>query len=264
MPKKVQRTDYSNAPETLEDSLFFGMKLDDEQKAFRDAIWDDSKDIVFVDAVAGTGKTTIAVATSTLLCKFHKYDDIVYVMHAVGDRQGFLPGTISEKSSVWFEPLYQALIKIGEWPDRVVKTSMSSVDKEDFSYITAITDSYLRGSNIGGDKKTVLIIDEAQNFYSFDLRKVLTRACENTKVIVIGHRLQCDINNGDRFGANGFVSCMEHFRSKNNPRFAFCNLTTCHRSLVAQVADEPWESVYKRGYANKDGKDITMQEEETI
>lgn len=239
MPKKVQQTCYDNAPETLENHLFFGMKLDDEQKDFRDAIWDDTKDIVFVDAAAGTGKTTIAVATSVLLRHYHKFDEIVYVMHAVGDKQGFLPGTISEKSSVWFEPLYQALVKINEWPDQVVKTNMTATDKEGKAYVTAITDSYLRGSNIGGDKRTILIIDEAQNFNTFDLRKVLTRACENTKVIVIGHHLQCDITGN---GRSGFVPCMEHFKSKNNPRFAFCQLTTCHRSLVAQVADEPWRT----------------------
>ena len=64
---------------------------------------------MFVDAPAGTGKTLIAVATATLLVRSGRYGDIVYVMHSVGDAQGFLPGTISEKSSVWFEPLYGAL-----------------------------------------------------------------------------------------------------------------------------------------------------------
>lgn len=261
MPKKVQKApDYSNPPESLDDILYFGLKLDDEQKAFRDAIWDDDKDIVFVNAAAGSGKTLIAVATSVLLCRYKKFDDIVYVMHAVGDAQGFLPGTISEKSSVWFEPLYQALIKCNEWPDRVIKNSMTD-DKNGLAYITAITDSYLRGSNIGGDKRSILIVDEAQNYYPFDLRKVLTRACENTKVIVIGHTLQCDLPGGVR--ASGFMSCMEHFRAKQNPRFAFCELHTCHRSLIAQVADEPWERVYSNQFIKKVAAQTAKEEVHT-
>lgn len=250
MPKRVQKApDYTNPPESLDDIIYFGLKLDDEQKAFRDAIWDENKDIVFVNAAAGSGKTLIAVATSVLLCHYKKFDDIVYVMHAVGDAQGFLPGTISEKSSVWFEPLYQALIKCNEWPDRVVKNSMTD-SKNDLAYITAITDSYLRGSNIGGgDHRSILIVDEAQNYGPFDLRKVLTRACEGTKVIVIGHTLQCDLPGGAR--SSGFTSCMEHFRAKQNERFAFCELHTCHRSLIAQVADEPWKRIISNQYPKK-------------
>ena len=67
-------------------------------------------------------------------------------------------------------------------------------DKDGMGFITAITDTYLRGSNIGSAfSPTILIVDEAQNFPEFALRKVLTRACEGTKVIVIGHTLQCDL-----------------------------------------------------------------------
>lgn len=235
--KKVKQTDYSNAPETLEDHLFFGLRLDEDQKNLRDAIWSKDTDIIFVDASAGTGKTTIAVTTASLMVKYGRAANIVYVMHPVNDFQGFLPGTITEKSSVYFEALYQALIAAGEFPDKVICSS-PLVQKDGSGYVTAITDTYLRGSNIGGnDTPTILIVDEAQNFDEFSLRKVLTRACENTKVIVIGHQLQCDLSNKK---ASGFKSCMEHFRAKKNPRFAFCELHTCHRSLVAQVADEPW------------------------
>lgn len=168
--------------------------------------------------------------------KYRKYDEIYYVMHSVGDAQGFLPGTISEKSSVWFEPLYQALIEAGEIPDQVVKNTASQ--KEGTAYVTAITDSYLRGSNLGtSENGAILIVDEAQNYDEFSLRKVLTRACKGTKVIVIGHQLQCDLPSGKH---SGFEPCMEHFRSKDDPRVAYCKLTTNHRSWVANVADEPW------------------------
>lgn len=193
---------------------------------------------MFVDAPAGTGKTLIAVATATLLVRSGRYGDIVYVMHSVGDAQGFLPGTISEKSSVWFEPLYQALITANENPEMAVNSCSMTAQKNGTAFVTAITDSYLRGSNIGdGEKPSILIVDEAQNYDEFSLRKVLTRACKRTKVIVIGHQLQCDLNDPQR---SGFARCMEHFRSKNDDRVAFCQLHTNHRSFVAQVADEEW------------------------
>lgn len=214
------------------------MKLDQEQQAFRDAIWDPQKEIVFVDAPAGTGKTLIAVATSVLMVRYGLCGDIVYVMHSVGDAQGFLPGTISEKSSVWFEPLYQALITAGENPEAVVSSCSMTAQKNGTTFVTAITDSYLRGSNIGDkDLPSILIVDEAQNYDEFSLRKVLTRACKGTKVVVIGHQLQCDLNDPRR---SGFARCMNHFRSKNDDRVAFCELHTNHRSFVAQVADEEW------------------------
>lgn len=230
---------YSDPPQTLSGHIFFGMELDPDQVKFRDAIWNPETDIVFCDAKAGSGKTTVAVATSILMIDYQLYDDMVYVMHSVGDAQGFLPGTISEKSSVWFEPLYQALITAGKNPAQIISNSSMTNQKEGTAFVTAITDSYLRGSNIGSGKRTILIIDEAQNYDEFSLRKVLTRACEGTKVIVIGHQLQCDLHKSQR---SGFASCMEHFRerTKKDPRVAFCELRTNHRSFVANIADEPW------------------------
>lgn len=235
---KPAQSKTAEAPETLAKHPFFGLELDPEQKKFRDAIWNDGTDIVFVDAAAGSGKTTIAVATSVIMVGYGKADEIVYVVHPCSDVQGYLPGSITEKSSVYFEPLYQALAMANEFPDKVIRNGTMS-DKDGAGYVTAITDSYLRGSNIGASGRTILIIDEAQNYDVFSLRKVLTRACDGTKVIVIGHQLQCDLTNPRR---SGFGLCMDHFRSKNNPRFAFCELKTCHRSLVARTADERWEN----------------------
>jgi phosphate starvation-inducible protein PhoH len=235
MAKKTKELTHEAPPKTLEGHIFYGLQLDPEQKKFRDAIWNDDIEIIFVDAKAGSGKTTIAVATAVMAVKYRKYDEIYYVMHSVGDAQGFLPGTISEKSSVWFEPLYQALIEAGEQPEQVVKSSSISSQKEGCAYVTAITDSYLRGSNLGGrENGAILIVDEAQNYDEFSLRKVLTRACVGTKVIVIGHTLQCDLPAGKR---SGFKPCMDHFLNRNDPRVKFIELTTNHRSWVANTAD---------------------------
>lgn len=238
MAKK--KVDYSTPPKDLTDSLFFGLTLDDEQKTFRDLIWNPDVDVVFVDARAGSGKSLVSVATSVLLVKYGLFAGIHYVVSANAEgRQGYLPGSQQEKTAPYLQGLWSALETIGEWPEKTIKGINMDSEKEGTAYITAESSTYLRGANIGGSSKKILIIDEAQNFTVPDLRKTLTRACDGTKVIVIGHQLQTDIPKH----ASGFLPCMEHFRSKNNPRFAFCELTTNHRSVVANVADEPWEMI---------------------
>ena len=58
------------ALETLDNNPFYGIQCDEYQKKFRDAIWNPEKLIVFCNAKAGTGKTTIAAATANLLCEY--------------------------------------------------------------------------------------------------------------------------------------------------------------------------------------------------
>ena len=57
-------------PRTLEDSIFYGIPLDDEQKVFRDSIWNPEKLIIACNAKAGTGKTTIALGVANLLVQY--------------------------------------------------------------------------------------------------------------------------------------------------------------------------------------------------
>lgn len=109
MGRKSISITYDNPPETLENNPFFGLKLDDEQKAFRDAIWNKDKLIVFCNAKAGTGKTTIATATADLLVKFGRYNGIVFIAAPTQEqKQGFLKGSIEEKS----EPYLSLFIKL--------------------------------------------------------------------------------------------------------------------------------------------------------
>lgn len=237
-PKKKRMIDYADVPETLDDHVFFGLQLDPEQIAFRNAIYNPDIDAVFVDARAGTGKTTIAVATAVLMYHYGLCDGINYIVAANAEsRQGYIPGDMFTKNLPYMTGLYQALEIANEYPDKAIKGITPESDKEGYAFVTAETGTFLRGSNIGGHGKKIVIVDEAQNFTVSELRKTLTRICEGSKVIVIGHQLQVDIPQH----ASGFLPCMKHFHSTGNPRFAFCSMNTCHRSLIAQVADEPWK-----------------------
>ena len=114
MARKSISISYDNPPETLSEHPFYGLKLDKEQTLFRDAIWNKDKLIIFCNAKAGTGKTTIATATANLLVKYGLYNGIVFIASpTMEQKQGYLKGTIEEKSEPYFEPFYQALTKIG-------------------------------------------------------------------------------------------------------------------------------------------------------
>ena len=219
------------APKDLKDHPFYGIALDDDQKVFRDAIWNPEKLIVFCNARAGTGKTLIATATANLLVQYGLYDGIIYVVSSYGEsRQGFLPGDITEKSEVYFEPFYQALIECNVNPNTAITNESIVNQKNGTGYITCLTHTYLRGTNF--DNK-VILLDEAQNYTTSDLKKTLTRCSDRCKVIVIGHDQQCDLEDKTK---SGFIKYINHF--KGDPRTAVCELKTNHRGWISQHADE--------------------------
>lgn len=235
MAKRKNNLDIVNntekAPTTLNDNPFYGFKLDEEQKIFRNAIWNPDIDIVFVNAKAGVGKTFVATGVANLLVMYHCYDSIVYIMSPYGERkQGWLPGTLTEKSSVYFEAFYQALLECGVNPNTAINDESMVNQKNGTGYITCITDTFLRGTNLNN---AVIIIDEAQNYTAEQLKKVLTRIGIHSKVIVMGHDLQCDLENPS---ASGFTRYLEHF--KNKDRCAICEMHTNHRGWISQYADE--------------------------
>lgn len=190
MAKKRTGSDIYDVPMSLRDQPFYGLVLDEQQQVFRDAIWDENKLIVFCNAKAGTGKTLIATATANLLCKYGRYEGIVYIASPTQEqKQGYLKGSIEEKSEPYFEPFYQALKKIGVNLNTAFYDD-SVNEKYQTAYIECLTHTFLRGTNF---ENKVVIVDEAQNFYFDELMKVLTRIHDNCKVIVIGHDGQNDL-----------------------------------------------------------------------
>ena len=212
--------------------LFYNMTLDAEQQAFVEAMMDKDKTIVFCDAPAGTGKTTLAMGAANLLYhdKRNELDGIVYIVSPYGEgRQGYLPGSITEKSEVYYEPAYQAMIEVGMNPNAdVCGESMVSKKQRGDAYVKLLTHTYLRGANL---KNKVVILDESQNYTVPELKKVLTRCHDTCKVIVIGHTGQIDIQ-----GGSGFERYLEYF--SGHERCAVCKLTTNHRGWLATFADK--------------------------
>ena len=210
---------------------FYDMILDEGQEKLVKAVMSKDTQIVFCNAKAGTGKTTIAFGVANLLVedKRNPINGIVYIVSPYGEqKQGFIPGSITEKSEVYFEPAYQAMIEIGMNPNSdVMSDSMVSKKKNGDAYVKLLTHTYLRGSNLS---KKVIIIDEAQNFTVPELKKVLTRIHDDSKVIVIGHTGQVDIE-----APSGFARYLDHFRDFG--KCEICELTVNHRGELSSFAD---------------------------
>lgn len=231
--KTPTTTHKKDCPDTLKDHPFYGMVLDPEQEAFRDAIWDKDKLIVFCNARAGTGKTTVAVGTANMMYEYGRYDGIIVIMFPCEEnRQGYLPGSITEKSEVYFEPINQAIIKCNLDPMHVVNDESLVNLKNGDGYIKLLTSTFLRGTNF---ENKVVIVEESQNGTVDELKKVLTRCSDNCKVVVIGHTGQCDLRGSSRY-ASGFEQYIKHFRGEE--KAAICELKTNHRGWISTKADE--------------------------
>lgn len=222
-------------PETLDGHIFYGLTLDDEQKHFRDCIWNKDSIIVLCNAKAGCGKSLISIATANLLYEYGRYDGIVYIVFpTMEQKQGFIPGDPDEKNAPYRQPLDDALITIGLDPNIVVKGDNMQAIKQGRAYIDFISDTYLRGTNF---ENKVVIIDESENGFFDQCKKVLTRMHDSCKVIMIGHDRQCDIiKHPER---SGFIPYLNAFKNiKEDPRVEICELNTNHRGWLSSFCDE--------------------------
>ena len=228
MAKRRTAVDEFMAVEDM--STFYGLTLDDEQKAYIKTI--EEKPITFVDAMAGTGKTTLAVGMANILVKRGNYDKIIYVRCPCEEQtQGYLPGTVTEKSAVYFEALYDAMITCGINPYTSLADSEDSIATcASYHYIFPITDTFTRGVNFS---RAVVIVDEAQNFTFAKLKRVLTRVKDDCKVIVIGHSGQIDLYNELDSGFAPYLGWARKF----SKLCGVCMLTTNYRGEISKWAD---------------------------
>lgn len=231
--KRAVTNEYSkNLPMTLDDHPFFGIVPDKEQKALIDAVWKREKKVFLVDSIAGSGKTLIATALGVLMVQYGIYDKIVYITFPgiYEKTQGFLPGDLLTKSEPYFQPLYDALMTIGELPDHVCNTSTDAIENGT-AYIECAVSTYMRGININN---AFVIIDESENADLQTLAKVISRINDNSITMVIGHSGQCDMYDKRQ---SGFTACID-YQIKHHPDMcqAF-NLLTNHRGKISQWAD---------------------------
>src|SRR5208283_2193191 len=167
------------------------------QRRYLEAI--ERNDLVFGIGPAGTGKTYLAVAMAIQALIGKRVSRIILTRPAVeaGERLGFLPGSLQEKIDPYLRPLYDALYDMLE-SDKVEKlVERASIEVAPLAF--------MRGRTLND---SFIILDEAQNSTSEQMKMVLTRQGFNSKMVVTGDLTQIDLPSGKRSGLGDAVEVL--------------------------------------------------------
>lgn len=157
----------------------------------------DRADLIFGIGPAGTGKTYLAVAYAAALIERGEATRLILSRPAVeaGERLGFLPGDMKEKVDPYLRPLYDALYDM--MPAEKVERGLQS------GMIEVAPLAFMRGRTLSN---AVVLLDEAQNCTTMQMKMFLTRLGENSKMIVTGDPTQVDLGPGQK---SGLVDALE-------------------------------------------------------
>ena len=189
-------------------------------------------DLVMCAGPAGTGKTYLAVAVAVAALCAEQVRKIVLVRPAVeaGESLGFLPGDVKEKIGPYMQPLFDNL--------DVIKNKFSQTSKE-YQKIDELVKTekliitplaYIRGRSLS---KIFFIVDEAQNLTPHEVKTIITRAGEGTKMVFTGDIEQIDSPYLDD-KSNGLSYLTDKMNGENI--FAHVNLVKGERSYLAELA----------------------------
>jgi phosphate starvation-inducible protein PhoH and related proteins len=170
----------------------------------------ERSELVFGVGPAGTGKTYLAVAHAATLLERGDINRIILSRPAVeaGERLGFLPGDMKEKVDPYLRPLYDALYDMMR-PEHVERCITSGV-------IEVAPLAFMRGRTLAN---AVVILDEAQNTTSMQMKMFLTRLGENSKMIVTGDPTQVDLPRGEKSGLIEAVKLLDGIEGVHISRF---------------------------------------------
>jgi phosphate starvation-inducible PhoH-like protein len=159
------------------------------QRRYIEAI--QNNDIVFGVGVAGTGKTYLAVAMAVQALMQKQVSRVVLARPAVeaGEKLGFLPGDLQDKVDPYLRPLYDALFDLID-PERVTKLLEKRI-------IEVAPLAFMRGRTLAD---AFIILDEAQNTTSEQMKMFLTRIGFGSKAVITGDKTQIDLPQGRRSG----------------------------------------------------------------
>jgi phosphate starvation-inducible PhoH-like protein len=164
----------------------------ENQKTYIQRLQDEQKSIVFAIGPAGTGKTMLAVQHGIKLFQEGIVDKIVVTRPAVSvdEDLGFLPGTLNEKMAPWTRPIFDVF---GEYYQQ---KDIAKMLEEGVIEISPL--AYMRGRTF---KNAYIVADEMQNATVNQMKMLLTRLGENSKMVVTG-----DLAQADRLNDNGLIN----------------------------------------------------------
>ena len=212
--------------------MAFGIKPRNAEQTFSlHALFEPDIKLVSLTGKAGTGKTLLAL--SAAIAQHHLYEQILLArpIVALSNRDlGFLPGDAEEKVSPYMQPLFDnlAVIKRCFSPVSQEYKIIEDLKKDERLVISPL--AFIRGRSLSN---CFFIIDEAQNLTPHEVKTIITRAGEGTKMIFTGDIQQIDSPYLD-MQSNGLAYLTD--RMKGQDLFAHINLVKGERSFLAELA----------------------------
>ncbi len=219
----------------------WGIRARNKEQLFAlELLLDDSLSLVTLEGQAGTGKTLLAMA-----CGLQKVADdkryrrllVSRPIFPMGRDLGFLPGDVNEKLNPWMKPIFDNLEVLLSSPDSEQRGSRPGAPPSyqpllDQGILEVEPLTYIRGRSL---PRQFVVVDEAQNLTPHEVKTVITRAGEGTKVILTGDPNQIDNPYVDAT-SNGLTYVVERF--KGSPIAGHITLRKGERSELAQQAAE--------------------------
>jgi len=212
----------------------FGIKHKNvEQRCAIDALLDNDVKLVTLSGKAGTGKTLLAIAAGLeKVLNEGLYQKLVVSRPVIpmGNSIGFLPGDLNQKLEPWMQPIFDNIECIFDSEGNRARNSWATLEAQGFLKLEAL--AYIRGRSIPNQ---YMIVDEAQNLTKHEIKTIISRVGENTKIILTGDVNQIDNPKLDSV-SNGLSYVIEKF--KDHKIAAHITLTKCERSELAELAAE--------------------------
>lgn len=204
-----------------------------EQQFALDALLNEDIKLVSLVGKAGTGKTLLAIAAGLeMSIGQEKYSRLLVSrpIQPMGKDLGYLPGDVNEKLGPWMQPIFDNMDFLFGQHREEGTASYDDLINHGLLHIEPLT--YIRGRSIPGQ---YLIVDEAQNLSPHEVKTIITRAGEGTKIVLTGDCHQIDSPYLDEVN-NGLVYCLENMKSE--PIVGHSLLTQGERSALSEAASK--------------------------
>ena len=220
--------------ERIEKRSMYGIKPRNAEQTFAiDALNNPNIKLVTLQGVAGTGKTLLALSSAIEQARNYKQLLLARPIVPLSNKDiGYLPGDIKSKLNPYMEPLWDNLKYIKNQFKETEKSYKRIEDMVNKEKLLVTPLAYIRGRSLSN---VFFIVDEAQNLTPHEIKTIITRAGENTKIIFTGDVHQIDSPYLDS-QSNGLSYLID--RIKGNPLFAHITLEKGERSELANLANE--------------------------
>jgi len=216
----------------VDKNTIYGIKPRNAEQTFAvEALTNNDIPLVSLTGKAGTGKTLLALASALNVRKNYRQIYVARPIVPLSNKDiGFLPGDVQSKIEPYMQPLWDNL--------RVIQDQFSETDKQHQAINNMIKDnklviealSYIRGRSL---QRIFFIVDEAQNLTPHEIKTIITRVGEGSKIVFTGDIYQIDHPYLDS-QSNGLSYLIDHFMGQK--LYAHVNLEKGERSVLAELA----------------------------